>query len=66
MTSIYDDFAIDCAALAAKTKRKSDKVRLLLLAAQRRVVAAEQPGNPLMRPLSDAGPELRPTRVRLH
>ena len=66
MTSIYDDFASDCAALAAKTKRKSDKMRLLRLAEQWRVVAVEQVANPLMRPSFDAGPKLRPTDVRLH
>jgi hypothetical protein len=42
MYSIYDDFAKDCIDLAAKTKCAEDKLRLLLLAAQWRTVAADQ------------------------
>jgi hypothetical protein len=42
MTSIYDLFAADCARIAAKTKKKSDKAHLLRLAKQWQTVAAEQ------------------------
>jgi hypothetical protein len=43
-SSIYDQFAKDCAALAAKTKGKSDKASLMRLAKQWQVVSAEQEG----------------------
>jgi hypothetical protein len=42
MTSIYDLFAEDCARIAAKTKKNSDKAHLLRLAKQWQTVAAEQ------------------------
>jgi hypothetical protein len=41
MASIYDTFADSCTALAAKTKRKSDQLRLLQLAGQWRTVVAD-------------------------
>jgi hypothetical protein len=44
MASIYDAFADSCSALAAKTGRKSDKVRLLRLADQWRTVPADRQG----------------------
>jgi hypothetical protein len=44
MSSIYDLFAKDCAAIAAKTPKNSDKADLLRLAQQWKVVAAEQDG----------------------
>ena len=44
MTSIYDAFADTFAALAAKTKRESDKVHLLQLADQWRTVPADSMG----------------------
>jgi hypothetical protein len=44
MTSIYDTFADSFAALAAKTKRESDKVHLLQLADQWRTVPADRLG----------------------
>jgi hypothetical protein len=44
MTSIYDTFADSFAALAAKTKRESDKVHLLQLADQWRTVPADSMG----------------------
>ena len=44
MTSIYDTFADSFAALAAKTKRESDKVHLLQLADQWRTVPADSIG----------------------
>ena len=44
MTSIYDLFARDCAKIAAKTKKKSDKAHLLRLAKQWQMVATEQEG----------------------
>jgi hypothetical protein len=44
MASIYDTFADSCAALAAKTKRESDKVQLLQLADQWRTVPADRQG----------------------
>jgi hypothetical protein len=44
MTSIYDLFAKNCAAIAAKTKMKSDRAQLLRLAKQWELVAAEQAG----------------------
>jgi hypothetical protein len=44
MTSIYDLFAQDCAKIAAKTKKKSNKARLLRLAKQWQMVATEQEG----------------------
>jgi hypothetical protein len=44
MASLYDAFADSCAALAAKTGRKSDKVRLLRLADQWRTVPADRQG----------------------
>jgi hypothetical protein len=44
MTSIYDTFADSFVALAAKTKRESDKVHLLQLADQWRTVPADSMG----------------------
>jgi hypothetical protein len=44
MTSIYEMFAEDCARIAAKTKKKSDKADLVRLSEQWKVVAAEQNG----------------------
>jgi hypothetical protein len=44
MASIYDSFADSCAALAAKTKRGTDKVRLLQLAEQWKSVSADREG----------------------
>jgi hypothetical protein len=44
MPSIYDTFADSFAALAAKTKRESDKVHLLQLADQWRTVPADHLG----------------------
>jgi hypothetical protein len=44
MASIYDAFADSFAALAAKTKRESDKVHLLQLADQWRTVPADRDG----------------------
>jgi hypothetical protein len=44
MASIYDSFADSCAALAAKTKRGTDKVRLLQLADQWKSVSADGQG----------------------
>jgi hypothetical protein len=44
MVSIYDTFADSCTALAAKTKRKSDQLRLLQLAGQWRTVVADRHG----------------------
>jgi hypothetical protein len=42
MVSLYDAFADSCTALAARTKRQSDKFRLEQLAKQWRSVAADQ------------------------
>jgi hypothetical protein len=53
MASIYDTFADSCAALAAKTKRESDKVQLLQLANQWRTVPADRQG-PGSKPLVPA------------
>jgi hypothetical protein len=53
MASIYDTFADSCAALAAKTKRESDKVQLLQLANQWRTVPADRQG-PGRKPLVPA------------
>jgi hypothetical protein len=44
MASIYDAFADSCTALAAKTKRESDKLRLQQLAGQWRTVTADRQG----------------------
>jgi hypothetical protein len=44
-STIYDALAESCAALAAKTGRASDKVRLLQLADQRRTVPADGQGS---------------------
>jgi hypothetical protein len=49
MTSLYDTLADGCAALAAKTKHKSDKARLLQLVEQWRSVAADQKGEVVKR-----------------
>jgi hypothetical protein len=54
MTSLYDTLADGCAALAAKTKHKSDKARLLQLAEQWRSVAADQKGEAVRRPFAIA------------
>ena len=53
MTSIYDTFADSFVALAAKTKRESDKVQLLQLANQWRTVPADRQG-PGSKPLVPA------------
>jgi hypothetical protein len=53
MASIYDTFADSCAALAAKTKRESDRVQLLQLANQWRTVPADRQG-PGSKPLVPA------------
>jgi hypothetical protein len=44
MPSIYDVLAESCAALAARTGRTSDKVRLLHLADQWRTILADRQG----------------------
>jgi hypothetical protein len=64
MTSIYDTFADSCAALAAKTKRNSDKVRLQQLVEQWRSIGADQQSEALRRPfaLVESTKPLRPTK----
>jgi hypothetical protein len=52
MTSLYDTLADGCAALAAKTKHKSDKARLRQLVEQWRSVAADQKGEAVKRPFA--------------
>jgi hypothetical protein len=44
MTSIYEQFAKDCAKMASKTKNGPERTRLLQLAGQWQGVAAEQEG----------------------
>jgi hypothetical protein len=44
MNSIYDLFAKDCAAIAAKTQKQSDKAHLLRLAQQWQSMDAEAHG----------------------
>jgi hypothetical protein len=55
MASIYDALADSCAALAAKTKRRSDKVRMLQLADQWRTVPTDRQG-PGKKPPAPAAP----------
>ena len=51
MASIYDTFADSCAALAARSKRESDRVQLLQLADRWRTVPADRQG-PGKKPLT--------------
>jgi hypothetical protein len=68
MASIYDTFAESCAALAAKSKRESDKAHLLRLADQWRTVPADRhgPGSkpPVPATLASAAQNLVPLLAR--
>jgi hypothetical protein len=65
MPSIYDVLAESCAALAGRTGRSSDKVRLLQLANQWRTIPADGqgPGQKPPVPASLAGDIVDPVRL---
>jgi hypothetical protein len=56
MTNVYDFLADTCAALAQRTKRQADKVRLQQLVEQWRSVGADQHGEAVRRTFSQLQP----------